>query len=154
MYKNKCLIFLLFLGWYSVAWAGNYPPVLKDLSAIQTVDANQMMGFMESGEVLIIDARKKVDFTNETIPTSVHCNISDGSPVLTDIQIDQAVQDMISCTPVFQEKRARKVVAFCNGLNCWRSSKSVLALKKMGFEQVFWYRLGMNDWKERGLPLE
>jgi len=48
---------------------------------------------------------------------------------------------------------AMPLVFFCEGAECWESYNAVLRAVKMGFSRVFWYRGGLNSWKQANLPL-
>jgi PQQ-dependent catabolism-associated CXXCW motif protein len=45
------------------------------------------------------------------------------------------------------------IVFFCEGVVCWESYNAALRAEKMGFTRVYWYRGGINAWKEAGLPM-
>ena len=48
---------------------------------------------------------------------------------------------------------AMPIVFFCEGAQCWESYNAVLRAEKMGFSRVFWYRGGLNAWKQANLPM-
>ena len=123
-------------------------------SDIKIVNSEQMLEFMETGKVLLIDARKTSDFEHSTIPGSTHCRIISGKPSFDEEQVLLSIKDFKSCKNITNTDRSTSIAVFCNGKNCWRSGKGALALKRMGFDKVYWYRIGMNDWKNQGLPME
>jgi PQQ-dependent catabolism-associated CXXCW motif protein len=45
------------------------------------------------------------------------------------------------------------IVFFCEGAACWESYNAVLRAAKMGFSRIFWYRGGLNSWKQASLPM-
>jgi rhodanese-related sulfurtransferase len=45
------------------------------------------------------------------------------------------------------------IVFFCEGVGCWESYNAALRAEKMGFTRVYWYRGGLDAWKEAGLPM-
>lgn len=109
---------------------------------------------VESGNVLIIDARKAGDFHVGSLPGAINCIITSGLPNIDAAEVEKSVTDIRNCPNVMGADHTKAVVTFCNGLHCWRSAKAALALRKLGFTKVHWYRLGMNDWKGKGLPME
>ncbi|MGN7611870.1 rhodanese-like domain-containing protein [Magnetococcales bacterium HHB-1] len=124
------------------------------LAGVSIVQAKEVLHFMEQGRTVFIDARKNDDFNHGTIPGAIHCRVTSGLPLLTDVEVQKTIADFQRCRKVMVKKRHLKVVIFCNGKYCWRSTKGALALMKIGFQRVFWYRLGMNDWKSQGFPME
>ena len=45
------------------------------------------------------------------------------------------------------------VVMYCNGIKCGRAAKAVKAAIELGYTKVYYYALGMGEWKEKGLPV-
>ncbi|MBF0383446.1 MAG: rhodanese-like domain-containing protein [Magnetococcales bacterium] len=148
------IMFCVGLFYTDYSLAGQNPEVPESIVGVTVVNSEQMLEFMEYGKVLLIDARKPADFTFGTIPGSTHCQVVSGSPSFADDQVQLSVKDFRGCKRVREADRQQKVAVFCNGINCWRSGKGAYALKKMGFVNVLWYRIGMNNWKSQGLPLE
>lgn len=46
--------------------------------------------------------------------------------------------------------KAKAVVYFCQGYECWLSYNAVLHAKKAGYTNVFWYRGGVLSWADAG----
>jgi len=44
------------------------------------------------------------------------------------------------------------VLFYCNGPKCGRSVKSIGYAKKCGYDNVFWFRGGFEEWKLKGFP--
>ena len=154
--KNRRLavisgILALFLA--TPALAGK-PEVPKTLKGTEIVDSKHVLAAMESGSALLLDARKQGDFESGTVPGSVSCQVSSGKPNLDDANVAATVKKLSACEGLKGADHGKPVIAYCNGDHCWRSPKASLALIKMGFSKVQWYRLGMNDWKSKGLPVE
>ncbi len=138
----------------SLSIAGGHPEVPKTLPGTVVVSSEKMLEFLEAGNVLLVDARKTADFLYGTIPGSTHCRVTSGKPDFDKEQVLLSVKNFQSCSQINGADRNIKVAVFCNGKNCWRSGKGALALIEMGFEKIYWYRVGMNDWKKQGLPME
>ena len=136
------------------AVAAGQPEVPSDLSGVQVVDDVFMLAAMESGDQILLDARKPSDYNAGSIPGSINCPVSKGEADLGAAVVTATVVDMENCKDLDKGNTGMKIAAFCNGDHCWRSPKAALALKQMGYSAVFWYRLGLNDWKAKGLPVE
>lgn len=135
-------------------WAEEHPVVPENLPEAATIGADQVLAMVDSGSVLILDTRKSSDCILGSIPGAINCAISSSHHRLDPAEIDLAVTELKSCAKAMGADRAKPVVVFCNGDHCWRSAKAALALKRLGFTKILWYRLGMNDWKAKGLPME
>ena len=48
--------------------------------------------------------------------------------------------------------KARPMVFFCAGSQCWLSYNAALRAVAAGYRNVFWYRGGVEAWVEAGLP--
>lgn len=49
--------------------------------------------------------------------------------------------------------RARLLVTYCAGVQCWGSYNAALRAIKMGYTNVHWYRGGLEAWEKAGLPV-
>ena len=52
-----------------------------------------------------------------------------------------------------QGDKRRPMVFFCVNAQCWLSYNASLRAAALGYIQVYWYRGGIEAWKEAGLPL-
>ena len=50
--------------------------------------------------------------------------------------------------------RARAMVFFCQGAECWASYNAALRASLIGYENVYWYRGGLEAWKGARLPTQ
>jgi PQQ-dependent catabolism-associated CXXCW motif protein len=67
---------------------------------------------------------------------------------------DAATQELSSeLTILTGGNRDRTLVFFCEGARCWESYNAALRAIHLGFQAVYWYRGGLNAWKEAGLRL-
>lgn len=48
--------------------------------------------------------------------------------------------------------KSRELVFFCSGPRCWLSYNAALRAARAGYTNVFWYRGGIEAWREAGLP--
>ena len=52
------------------------------------------------------------------------------------------------------DSRTRPVVFFCSGAECWASYNAALRASLIGYEKVYWYRGGLEAWKDARLPTQ
>jgi rhodanese-related sulfurtransferase len=45
------------------------------------------------------------------------------------------------------------VLFYCNGLKCGRAAKATMKAVEWGYRNVYYYALGLEEWKQRELPL-
>jgi rhodanese-related sulfurtransferase len=42
----------------------------------------------------------------------------------------------------------------CGGPECWKSYKSAIRALKQGYKRIYWFRGGIKEWSELGLPID
>lgn len=47
----------------------------------------------------------------------------------------------------------KMLVFYCAGVQCWGSYNASLRAIRMGFRNVYWYRGGLEAWRQAGLPV-
>ncbi len=52
-----------------------------------------------------------------------------------------------------QGDKNRSLVFFCVNAQCWLSYNASLRAAALGYLRVYWYRGGIDAWKEAGLPM-
>jgi len=52
-----------------------------------------------------------------------------------------------------QGDKSRPLVFFCVNAQCWLSYNASLRAVALGYARVYWYRGGIEAWREAGLPL-
>ena len=155
MLSWSLLLILPFLLLPAHGMSEEHPEVPESLPGVVIIGAEQLLAMVESGQSLIIDSRKPSDFKIGSVPGAINCPVTSGNHSLDKDEVAQTATDIKNCSDgIITADRAKTVATFCNGLRCWRSPKLAIALKHLGFVHVHWYRLGMNDWKSKGLPME
>ena len=56
-------------------------------------------------------------------------------------------------TEITDGDRIRSIVFFCLSAECWLSYNTALRTVRLGYENVHWYRGGVNAWKKAKLPM-
>jgi len=49
-------------------------------------------------------------------------------------------------------KKTTPTVYYCNGPKCGRSVESIKIAKSCGYSNIYWYRGGFEDWKDKNYP--
>ena len=50
--------------------------------------------------------------------------------------------------------KTRELVFFCSGARCWLSYNASMRAARAGYANVYWYRGGIEAWREAGLPMQ
>lgn len=88
-------------------------------------------------DLLIIDARIRSDRNQGYI---------EGSVSLPDIETNCA-----QLGKIIPAKKA-PVLFYCNGVKCGRSVKSSKIALECGYDNIYWFRGGFEEWKDKDFP--
>ena len=103
-----------------------------------TVTVEEAAALFDAG-VVFVDVRKPSDYEAGRIPGAVHL---DSTSAFTEAALEAVVG------------KEEKVVIYCNGESCLRSSEASALAVGWGFTQVFYLRDGYPAWDAAGLPVE
>lgn len=109
-----------------------------NVSGATTVDAAGAKNLFDN-EALFVDTRKDKDWDAGRIPGAEHLNIK------TNLSAES-----LSAVAAKDEK----IVMYCNGEKCMRSSKAAAMAVEWGFTNVYYFRDGFPAWKDAGYPVE
>jgi rhodanese-related sulfurtransferase len=116
--------------------AGDVSPMTVD--GATSVDAAGAKALFDSG-VVFVDVRSDKDWAAGRIPDAVHIELKKQFN-------EQALSGAAG--------KGDKVVIYCNGESCMRSSKASAQAVSWGFTGVHYFRDGFPAWKEAGYPVE
>jgi rhodanese-related sulfurtransferase len=120
------------------------PPAAQQQAPMQikgatTVDAEKIIGLIDSTKnLVIIDNRRAEDFGAGHI---------EGAKRVLDTDLTEAKMAELAPT------KDRPCLFYCNGLACGRAAKAAEMAVGWGYTKVYYYALGMDEWKKLGLPL-
>ena len=106
----------------------------KRVSAEQVVDL-----VMNNGDLVVIDARKASDRDE--------AGWIEGSIGLPNYDTDE--KSLAKHVPL----KSTPVLFYCNGIKCGRSVESSKKAVSLGYEKIYWFRGGWEEWKQKGLPV-
>ena len=103
------------------------------------VDAEGVIKLVTTiNDLIIVDARIKSDRKQGYI---------EGSISLPDIDTDcKALSGIIP-------QKTSPTLYYCNGVKCGRSAKSVKIALKCGYDKIYWFRGGFEEWQNKGFPV-
>jgi rhodanese-related sulfurtransferase len=107
---------------------------------VTTVSAEQLLDLVDQhGNLVIIDSRKQSDYDKGHIPDVTLL-------VNTDTNADTLAANIPS--------KDNPVAFYCNGVTCARSGDAAQKAVASGYTNVYWFRGGIAEWKEKGFPVE
>ncbi len=136
MKKILSFLFLTFLITASASAADVSPMTISGATTVTSAEAKALF----DSEVLFVDVRKDSDWDAGRVPGAVHLDNKKG--VFTEASLSAEMG------------KDEKVVIYCNGEKCPRSSKGSKQAVDWGFTKVFYFRDGMPAWKSAGYPVE
>lgn len=129
-----------------VASLGHFTPA--QLPGAKRVDANAVKTLV-AGDAQMIDVRSAKEYVEAHIPVAVNVPYIEKS--LKDIAFDAAVDSFAGLEKL---DKGKPVVFACNGAECWKSYKASKWALARGFTNVHWFRGGLPEWRNEGLPVD
>jgi len=115
------------------------PDTPEFIDGVTIVDAEGLINkIMDMPDLVLIDSRIVADRKQGFIENSVS---------LPDTET--------SCATLAEAIHSRSTPAmfYCNGIKCGRSAKAAQIAVGCDYTTLYWYRNGMEEWKERNYPL-
>lgn len=129
------VLFLIFVS-TSVFAAKKESPT--QISGAVTINATTAKSMFDQG-IPFVDVRKNKDWDAGRIPGATHIELK---KIFDEKSLGKVV------------KKTDKVVFYCNGPKCMRSSKASRKAVDWGYKQVYYFRGGLPAWKKAKLPVE
>jgi rhodanese-related sulfurtransferase len=127
----------LMLGFTPAALADGAPLEIK---GAKTVNADAVIDLIEkTGNLVILDNRGVADYEAGHIEGAVRL-------IDTDITSEAVLAKHVKA-------KDTPVLFYCNGLKCGRAAKATVKAVEWGYSNVHYYAMGMEEWKQRSLPL-
>ena len=110
------------------------------IPSFQEIDAETVQSLMESETAILLDARPPADFQAGHIPGAVSLPICVFNETYGGI------------APLLDE--GRLIITYCEGIHCTDSSMLAMELQKKGYQDIFVYKGGMENWLALGNEVE
>jgi rhodanese-related sulfurtransferase len=107
----------------------------KERGAMETVESDELLRRVHSGEVTVLDVRPSEEYRAGHIPGALSIPVSELKSRLKELP------------------KSREIVAYCRGPYCVMAIEAVDLLRKKGFKAQRMHQ-GVLDWRARGWPLE
>lgn len=132
-----------------VAELGLFTPT--SLPGVGRVSAKEAQDLIARGAVLI-DTRTEKEYKTKRIRGAVFAAYVEKS--LKDVAFNPAQDDFQALDQIPRLEKTTPVIFACNGAECWKSYKAAKTAAAKGFKSVYWFRGGLPEWAESGLPTE
>jgi len=118
---------------------------------VKMVGAKEVQDLQAKGATLV-DTRKAAEYGEGSIKGAVSIPYDPEKSAKTADGVFDPSLDKFDLSKM-ADKNAH-LVMFCNSGTCFKSYKAAVVLAKAGYQNVYWYRDGVPDWKARKLPME
>ena len=123
------------------------PDTPATLPGIETVDKAYVAKAVEGKSAMLVDVRAANGFSRGTIPGAVNCTGIWPNPTeVSDSEVAKASEALSGCSALGNVDKSKEIVTFCSHAQCWLAPKAALALSKLGFTNVKWFRTGHDSW--------
>lgn len=119
----------------------------ENIAGITRVGAGDVVKLM-AANAIAVDTRTVKEYEQAHIAGAVSAPYIEHS--LKDPNYEAALDDFSALDKLPHD---RPLIFFCNGPECWKSYKASRMAKAKGVKQVYWYRGGMPEWMEKGMPV-
>lgn len=148
VYRHLRFLFIALLALWSWTAAAQETPAQAP-AGVKIVEAKDVQALQAKG-ALLVDTRRASEYGEGSIKGAVSVPYDpEKSAKAPDFDAKQDKFDLSR----FPDKSA-SIVVFCNSGTCWKSYKAAVVLARAGYQNIYWYRNGMPDWKARKLPIE
>lgn len=118
-------------------------PALSDHAAdsnpnVEVVDAEGLIDLVNvHADAVVVDARLRSDYVRGHIDGAVNIpNTETNCHTLANIVPEVSLP----------------IIFYCNGLSCMRSAEAIKAARACGYDRVYWFRGGFEEWLAKGYP--
>ncbi len=133
--RRDCLCMILAMLIPLPALSAHMPETAADVAV---VDAEGLIDLVVGQEhAMVVDTRLQSDYVRGHI---------DGAINLPNTETD--CRSLSSTVPHLD----KTIVFYCNGTGCERSAESIRIARSCGYEHVYWFRGGFEEWLAKGYP--
>lgn len=112
------------------------PESIPGVNIVTSEQAIEMI--LQDPDLLVIDSRKKAEYLKGHIEGSINI-----------LNTELKREDLESISP----DTSRRILFYCNGVRCLRSSDSIKKAMGWGYTNLVWFRGGWKEWTEKRLPV-
>ena len=111
-----------------------------EIKGAKTLNADSVIELVQkTKDLIILDNRSAADYEAGHIEGSLRL-------MDTDITSEAVLAQRVP-------SKTTPVLFYCNGLKCGRAAKVVAKAVEWDYKNIYYYALGLEEWKQRQLPL-
>lgn len=134
---KRLLLPLLLL--FSVTAQADKPIAPEHIAGATDLKAEQIIDLiLNTPELVIIDARKEDEFAKGHIESAISL-----------LDTEMTAETLAAHIP----DKATPILFYCNGERCLRSSNAANKALSWGYTNIYWFRGGWAEWREKNLPI-
>ena len=135
----KPLLLLLTLLLASFQSLADKPVAQATIPGTTLISAEQLVEMIYSFPTLIIvDARRHEEYAKGHIEGAIFMLDTDMTPALLSSKV---------------RTKETPLVFYCNGERCMRSTNASKKAVSWGYQRIYWFRGGWQEWLAKGLPV-
>ena len=146
----SCLLAALFFFCAGHAMAGSGVETLRSLEGGGIIEAEKAHELRENQAAEFFDMRSAVNYGKGHIPGARALPYIERSVKAVDFE---AEKDRVDLSQLPGDK-SRTLVFYSHGTTGWKSYKTAVLAIRAGYQDVRWFRGGLQAWEKRGFPLE
>ena len=136
--------------------AGHDPKYRSPMSVEGTsnIDIIEAKTLFDDG-VFFLDVRQNTAYEEGRIPSSVSFPIKE--IIKEEKKKEKKIKKRLEMAihgSLKDLNRNKKIVIYCSGVKCSRSSMAAERLVKYGYKNIYYFRDGFPIWKDKGYPVE
>ena len=123
----------------SALFAEQKPYAPENIKEVTIVSAEEVIELVLAyPDMVVIDSRKKTEYQKGHIEGAINILNTQLKP-----------EDLERVSP----DKSTKILFYCNGTRCLRSSDSIKKAKSWGYSKLIWFRGGWKEWTDKRLPV-
>jgi len=125
------------------------PQTPESIPGVTVVTAEKAKALADGG-MLMVDTRVANEYVEQHIKGAISIPYKEKSDKSVHFDVRQ---DSFDLEKLPTDKNT-SVIFYCNAGECWKSYKSSVVAIKAGYNNVYWLRGGIPEWKSKGLLVE
>jgi ABC-type phosphate/phosphonate transport system substrate-binding protein/rhodanese-related sulfurtransferase len=130
-----------------VSTLGYFTPTV--ITGAQRVSADEVTELMKRGATLF-DTRSEDEYREAHIQGAKPLPYHEKSRKEIDFDAKADSFELEQASP----DKAKPLIFACNGAECWKSYKASVVAARAGYKNIYWFRGGFPEWKQKNLPID
>lgn len=115
------------------------PVAPQQVSGASQLNAEQLIELVQiNPDLVLIDSRRPSEFKTGHIQGAINL-----------LDVDMTEDKLLAIA----NDKSRPILFYCNGARCLRSSNAAKMALEWGFEKIYWFRGGWQEWSSKGYPI-